>query len=247
MMIFGGHTVAAEAIMEVIPLHYRSGNEIQALIEPLLAEGDSIIANQDSVIIKTLPTRLQNIQQTVSKLDTPIQNLLISVMTTHQDQASAAILDSPSSNHGMSGIQSSTQGIDDRKNLQQIRTLDGHVSRIEISQSRFQENVSVFETVDGYRGFSTNSTRQPHGQGFSVIAHLQGDNEVLIQIEPWSERENQNNIDGHYAKTSSRIRLGEWVDLFGGRKTPRQEFAGMNHDLHTSGMHLFIKVEKTNP
>lgn len=247
-MMMSGQILAAEAIMEVIPLHNRSGSEIQELLKPLLVEDDSIVASHDSVIIKTLPTRLKNIQQTISKLDIPIQNLLISVMTSHENANNAVIVDSSTNKQGMSGFQGNTEIINERKNLQQIRTMDGQRTRIEIIRSRLHEDVSVLETGNGYRGFSTKSTRQQLGQGFSLIPHLQANNEVLIQIEPWSEREiNPNSFDSQHAITSSRIPLGEWVDLFGDSPNKQREFTGMNHELHSNGNHLFIKVEKSNP
>jgi hypothetical protein len=207
-----------------------------------------VVASHNSVIIKTSPTRLENIQNAVAKLDTPIQNLLISVITTHQDLANAGVIDLASSHDGMPGIHSSTEGIEDRENLRQIKLLDGHAARVEISRTRLLEQVSVLETMEGYRGFSTRYTQQQNGQGFYLIPNLQGDNEVLIQIQRWSEREkDQNRIDSQSATTSTRVRLGEWVDLFGGKGNQSQEFAGINHDLRPNDAHLFIKVEKINP
>ena len=245
LLLFGGRIWAAEPIMEVIPLQHRSGAEIQTLLQPLLAEGETIVDNHNSVIVKTLPARLENLRQTISKLDTPIQNLLISVMSS--SQTTVEILNASDNANGMQGFNASTQTLDARQNLQQLRTLDGHAARIESRQLQSREDVDVYESVDGYRGFSTRTNPQQTGHGFSLTPHLLGHDEVMIAIEPWSDRmTNEGSIASQYINTTLRVRLGEWIDIAGGKPSKQPEWGGLNHDLRSNDAHLFIKVEKIN-
>ena len=77
----------ADSVVEVVPVYNRPASEIQPLLLPLLESSDRIVANGDSLIVKTLPGRLQEITTLIRKLDNPLNNLLISVIQSRDTTA----------------------------------------------------------------------------------------------------------------------------------------------------------------
>lgn len=77
----------AESVVEVISIYNRPASEIQPLLLPLLENTDQIVANGDSLIVKTSPERLQTITNLIRKLDNPLNNLLVTVIQSRDTTA----------------------------------------------------------------------------------------------------------------------------------------------------------------
>ncbi len=86
--------ILAEPVMEVITVYNRPAEELRPLLLPLLEGSDQVVANGDSLIVKTEPERLQTITNLIRKLDNPLHNLMISVIQSRDvtaDQLNAGV------------------------------------------------------------------------------------------------------------------------------------------------------------
>ncbi len=235
--------------MEVIDLQNRPANEIQPLLAPLLESGEAVTGDGFTLIVKANPSRQQEIRKLIQKLDGRLHNLIISVLqTSHKTAAElnteAAVAVSPDriQMHGMSG---NTRDFDSRRTAQQLRTLEDQAAHIEIGEIRPVENVTIYGY--GYPGASVNTQLQQAGTGFAVIPHLQADGNVLIDIEPWSDRFLRNGrVETQNAHTSIRTRLGKWIEIgsIGAQnQRDRTGFNGLNYSTHKRERRILIKVD----
>src|SRR5688572_2020359 len=79
---------AASATLEVIPLKYRTADQLIPVLKPLLDPQGSISGMQNQLIIRTTPRNLAELKRVLATLDTMPRRLMITVM-----QAAAASRD----------------------------------------------------------------------------------------------------------------------------------------------------------
>ncbi|MGR8931594.1 MAG: type II and III secretion system protein [Gammaproteobacteria bacterium] len=242
--------VANDERIEIIGLQNRPAAEVQTLLQPLLETGEGISSDGFNLIVKASPDRLETIRSLVETLDAPLHNLMISVLQNSQksaDQlnAEAAIVASPDTirMHGMVG---DTRDLQSQRSVQQLRTLEGQAAHIQVGQLRPIQNLSSYSY--GYPGISVNTQMQAASTGFAVIPRLRGDNEVVVDIAPWSDRFLANAaIASQSIQTSIRTHLGEWIEIGGsgiqGQKNT-QGFNGLNYTTRDHESRILIKVDK---
>ncbi len=237
--------------MQVITLQNRPASEIQPLLTPLLEATDVVTGSGFDLIVKTTPERLESILALIDQLDGRQHNLLISVLqsshkTAEQLNAEAAIAAS-SSTIRMQGMGGDTRNIDNRHATQQLRTLEGRPAHIQTGQQRPVEHITVYDSGYGYPGISSTTQMQEAGSGFAATPRLVGDNEVIIDIAPWSDRFlNNRGLETQNLQTSIRAKLGEWVELAGGNLADHAEsngLNGMNYKTGTRDIRVLLKVE----
>ena len=252
LILVGGNALAAESIMEVIPLQNRPAAEIQPLLQPLLDDDERIVDGGSNLIVKTSPPRLEHIRALVGQLDTRLHNLAISVLqssrkTADELNAEAGLTLSTNKIH-MHGMNADTRDLDARRDLQQLRTLEGQAAHIEAGQQRPINTTTVYDSGYGYPGVANTTQIQTASTGFAVIPRLVGNEEVLIAVEPWSERfQNNGTVSSQNASTSIRARLGEWVEIAGIATDSRSNdrgFNGLNYNTQSDDRRILIKVER---
>jgi hypothetical protein len=252
LLVSAGMALADEAAMEVIPLVNRPASEVRALLAPLLDADDRVIDNGSSLIVKTAPARLAEIKALIQKLDTRLNNLLISVLQTSSKTAAelnaeAKIALSPDTIQ-MLGMVGNTEDLRNRQQHQQLRTLEGQPAHIKTGQVRPVQNYSVYGSAYG-NSVIGNTQMMEASTGFAVTPRLAG-NQVLIDIEPWSDRFQRNgNMDTQSAHTSLRANLGEWVEIAGNADTEQAEHSGFNSFNHSTGknvLRILIKVDQAD-
>jgi hypothetical protein len=88
---------------------------------------------------------------------------------------------------------------------------------------------------------------QEASSGFAATPRLLGNNDVIIDIAPWSDRfVNSQGLETQSVQTSLRTRLGEWVELAGSglnQHTDSNGLNGMNYQTNTRDVHILLKVE----
>ena len=237
--------------MEIIALQNRPVTEIQPLLSPLL-EGNEVVTGEGfNLIIKASPNRLENIRKLVKQLDTQLHNLNISVLQTSQKtaeqlNAEAAIAASPSTIR-MQGMAADTSDFHSRRTAQQLRTLEGRPAHIQVGQVRPIENAAIYNSGYGYPGVAVNTQLQEASTGFAVIPRLQNNDEVIIDIAPWSDRFLNNNwITTQSVQTTVRAHLGEWVEIGsvgGDGQSDNRGFTGFNFSTHKNELRILIKID----
>lgn len=242
---------ADNSIIEMIALHSRPAAEIQPLLAPMLEANEAVSGDGFNLIVKASPQRLAALRSLVDQLDTRLHNLLISVMqnshlSADQLNAEAAIQLSGQSIR-MRGMSGDTRTIDQQRTTQQLRTLEGQAAHIQAGNVRPVENIGVYGNAYGYAGITSNTYMQEASTGFAVVPRLIGDDEVVVDIEPWSDRfANNGSVETRNLRTSVRGRLGEWLEIGGVTEqgqTDRQGFNGLNYSTRNRNQGTLIKID----
>lgn len=258
---------AAETIIEVIPLFNRPASEILPLLSPLLEDTDRVIADGSSLLVKTTPERLGDIIMLIDKLDTPLNNLIITVIqsrhtTAKELNAAARInLNLPrnerlQSSGRITGHYYQTEDQNSDESTQTIRTLEGNTAHITVGKTYPIQNVQIYNSGYGYPAVSTTTEFIDATTGFAVTPRLVEQNpslaeqQVVLDVSPWSENVNvQGQIETRGAQSTIRINLGEWVELGG---IDENSYSSTNGNLTTirqtgqNNRHILVKVEKAN-
>lgn len=249
----------ANSALEIIPLQNRSASELSAIITPLLEGSERVIANRSNLIIKASPAKIEGIKSLIRQLDTPLANLSITVVQSRntnaqQLNASANVklyipLDKPADFKGSArGRFAQTEGFKNSDNTQVIKTLEGQTATIRTGKIHPVQNFSVAQSAYGQPVVSSNTQLIEASTGFLVTPHLTGENQVTLEVTPWSDKfNNTGTIDLQGANTTIRINLGEWVEIGG---VDEQQHLSKNktlsHKYSTSNnkLDIFIKVDK---
>jgi type II secretory pathway component GspD/PulD (secretin) len=260
----------AESVVEIITVYNRPASELQPLLIPLLESTDQIVANGDSIIVKTTPERLQTITNLIRKLDNPVNNLLITVIQSRNataEQLNAGIgfdintpLPNPSGPRYAGNDRNPLQGriygqnskinsTHDNQNTQTIRTLEGETAHIKVGNTYPITNYQVYPGGYGYPAVTQSTQLVEASTGFEVTPRLVGQ-QVVMDVSPWSDRFNgQGQIQSQEAQTTIRANLGEWVDLGGvdesGQSAGNTTFS-YNRQSRQNNLHILVKVDLVN-
>ena len=250
---------AKESIMAVIPLNNRPAFELQSILSPLLENSERLIANGSNLIIRATPARLQELKGLIRQLDAPLNNLTITVLqsrtkTANELNASANIsLRYPGRRAGrlsgqIGGRFAQTEGAKNSDSRQIIKTLDGQSAIIRTGEIHPVQNFSIYDSGYGYPAISSHTQLIEASTGFEVTPRLTGQQQVTLQISPWSDRLNQSGtFDTQGASTTLRINLGEWVEIGGvSEQTQRSRYGALSRSYSTANddLHILIKVDK---
>ena len=260
LSLFSITSLAADTVLEVIPIYNRSASELQPLISPLLEGSERVIANGSNLIIKASPNRIKEIKTLLKNLDTQLTNLTITVLQSRvrsaEDlNASANIklhapINHPSNTSGrIKGRFAQTEGLRNSESTQLIRTLEGSPARIQTGKVHPIQNIHVYDSGYGYPSVSTNTQLIETSTGFTVTPRLTG-NQVTMNITPWSDRlHNDDHIDTQSTNTTIRIKLGEWVEIGSVDKHSQRSSRGLfsrSYSTANNTLRILIKVEKSH-
>jgi type II secretory pathway component GspD/PulD (secretin) len=258
--LLGTISFAEETIIEVIPLYNRPASEIQPLLSPLLEDTDRIIADGASLLVKTTPERLVDIIMFIDKLDTPLNNLIITVIqskhTTAEElnAAARANLNLPrndllKSRGKITGHYYQSEDQNSNESTQTIRTLEGNTAHITAGKTYPIQNVQIYNSGYGYPAVSTTTEFIDSTTGFAVTPRL-AEQHVILDVSPWSEKVNtRGQLETRNAQSTIKINLGEWVELGG---TDENSHSSTNGNFATirqtnyNRLHILVKVDKAS-
>ena len=197
-------------LLEVIPLKYRTAEQIIPVLKPLPDPQGSMSGMQNQLIIRTSPANLTDLKRVLASLDTMPRRLMITVRQdadSSRDQTTAEIsgrvssgnttIIIPGSNSGgnvtarrgddvLRGRIDSTNSIDNDRNTQTLQVLEGSSAFINVGQSVPQPQRQVVRTVvNGQiveRVIDTTNFRDVM-TGFYALPRLAGDR-VTLEISP---------------------------------------------------------------
>jgi type II secretory pathway component GspD/PulD (secretin) len=245
--------LAADTVIEVIPLTNRPAFEIVPLLAPLLDNTAQLIDNGSNLLVKTTPDRLAEIKTLVGQLDVRLSNLIITVMqsrqtTAEQLNAAAGIqlnvsADNPPRSGGrIIGHVYQTQDKNADQNTQTVRTMEGVPAHIQAGNVYPRQNFSLY-------GYPTGTDYIEATTGFSVTPRLAGQ-QVTLSVAPWSDKLNgQWQIQTQHAQSTLRVNLGEWVELGGVGENSSSNANGMlvnTSQTSENQMHILIKVDRAD-
>jgi len=206
---------AQTTVVEVIPLRYRTAQEMIPILQPMLARDGSLSGFQGQLIVRTTPAILEEIKRILASVDTAPRQLMI---TVRQDadissgRSSAQVSGSVGGDHGrvtVPGNHDSRGGTavlregDDRlrlhviegsrnessSNTQSLRVMEGREAFVSIGQSVPVRGREVRRTVVGGQVVEqvVDSTQyRDIATGFYVLPRVSGDR-VTLDISPQRE------------------------------------------------------------
>jgi len=227
LMMTGGFTSHAETQtmqLEEIKLQHKPVDDIIPLVEPFLPENAVISGEGYKIILKTTAANMPQVKQLIADLDTPLQQLHISVSldpaVLTQDVTKSApstgseahekLKASTTSPADTSGIYK-TKGRETTAGIQVIQVLQDRWSIIRTGQA-----IPVVTRVRNPDGTITESiSYQQVNQGLRIHPHLGGD-EVVLGVQPFYEAASQSGTGQqlYYGKQKqAKARLGNWISI----------------------------------
>ena len=219
-----GH--AQQLVTEVVPLGYRTVNEVIPVIRPLVSPPGSITGLQGQLVVTATPQAMQQVRKVLASLDKSPARLLISVrrgnsLTSKQDSASVQgrkgniainnggiIVGSPPGGRNYTNTGKDSLSVKAKSNrraadmniTQQLQVLEGREAYISTGEEIPVRNRTSMVGPDGiYRYDSTEF--YPAVTGFYTIPRLNGD-EVFLEINTFSRKHNRIRAKGHYPRHS---------------------------------------------
>jgi len=211
---------AQQMVTEVIPLGYRSINEIVPIVRPLISPGGSVSGLQGQLVVTATPQKMAEVRKLLTTLDKAPARLLISVKrgkSSSGKQGSASVqgrAGNLSINNGGIVIGGKHSG---HRNEEENSLSLKMKSNSQNEQSRITQQVQVLEGREAYisageeipvrnRGsaigpggiYGYDSTAYyPAVTGFYAIPRLNGD-EVFLEINTVSRQRNNIRINGRH-------------------------------------------------
>ncbi|WP_120995332.1 secretin N-terminal domain-containing protein [Stutzerimonas urumqiensis] len=218
-------STTATAATEVLPLGYRTADEIMPIAESVIAGHGTVSAYRNQLVISASPEVIEEVKRVLGELDTPPKELLITVATGEVgaitedgyrvngeiDAGGVSVGTDTQGRDGIRIIRRSTSSQGD--GVQQVRTTEGYPALIEVG-----ETVPMTTTVtDGYGQIYQHVEPRDVTRGFYATATVVGER---VQVVLSSQREridsvHPDTIDRQRADTRVSGRLGEWIYIGG--------------------------------
>ena len=222
----------AQQALEIIPLRYRTAEQVLPALQPLLEPGATLSGSRGQLFLRASPSNADDIKRALAAIDRPARRLQISVRL--DDALARERRDVKASGSiGGGGVRFSGSAQDARTGAgervdQRLQVLEGSRAYITTGQSR------PLRLPDG-------TVIQELASGFDVVARLSGD-VVHLDIAQQRETGAQNQRLG----TSTTARLGEWVELGGATQAISRDERGIGSagSRRTSeSRRVWVKVE----
>jgi hypothetical protein len=212
LLCVGAGVALAQTVVEVIPLQYRSGEQVIPVIRPLLGPDSSVSGFQNQLVIRATPAELAQVRRVLAGIDTVPRRLLITVRQDagiERDRREAEISGSLGNDNARvtipgSGSRSGGNAVlregDDRlrtrvvdaqrsgssSTTQSIQVLEGRSAFIRIGESRPVRSRQVERIIVNGQVVDRvveSAEYRNADTGFSVLPRLQGDI-VTLDIDP---------------------------------------------------------------
>jgi len=232
LLLFSISLCSAAALeFKIITLHHRFAEDLLPIIQPIVGNEGTATAMQNNLIIRTSPEKMAEIEQLVANLDSPRQNLRITVNRLNSSLSARSSIEAGGNKRiGKTVISTGSYpsrqndnvriGIENNQNIssgsssQFLQVLDGESAFISVGQSvpytsewvtLTQRYISVQRSTE----FADIST------GFAVRPRIIG-NQVELEITPRFAQLNQRGfIDFDTLKTVIRADRGVWINISG--------------------------------
>jgi type II secretory pathway component GspD/PulD (secretin) len=215
LLLVAGTVHAQSTVLEVIPLRYRSAQEVIPIIQPLLPREGSVSGLQGQLVVRTTLSNLEEIKRVLASIDVAPRQLLI---TVRQDadiagqRSRAEVSGSVGGEHGRvtvpgsretrggnvvlregddrvrANVQESESTASDR-NTQSVRVLEGREAYVSMGQSVPVRERQVRRAVVGgqiVEQVVEGTQYRDVATGFYVVPRITGDR-VTLDVSPQRE------------------------------------------------------------
>jgi len=247
------------AATEVIPLNYRTADDVLPVVQSLLGSDGRVNAYGNQLIVNAAPAKIAEIRQLLEQLDTRPRRLLISVDSSESSYQNnrgyradgtistgdAQVQIGRGEINGRDQVRIINRTTDSRSGgTQQVQATEGYPALIQVGQS-----VPLSSTHRDSYGQAYNSTEyRDVTRGFYVTASLTGE---IVHINISSNRDRLSSsqpgvIDIQSTDTRVSGRLGEWISIGSVNQQSQAEQGDVLRQRSTQGredMTLRVKVE----
>ena len=247
------------AATEVIPLNYRTADEVLPVVQSVLGSDGRVNAYGNQLIVNATPAKIEEIRQLLEQLDTRPRRLLISVDSSESSsQSDRGYRADGTISAGDARVQIGRGEINGRDQVriisrttasrgggtQQVQATEGYPALIQVGQSVPLSSTSR----DPYGQVYDSTEYRDVTRGFYVTASLSGE---IVHIEISSNRDRLSQsqpgvIDIQSTDTRVSGRLGEWISIGGVDQQSQAEQGDVLRQRSTRGredMTLRVKVE----
>ena len=241
-------------IIYTLPVKHRSPESLIETLDPLLEQGGYITTSGNKLIIKTSSQNFQQIALLVDELDTPVQQLLISVRQSKSGNSNNGELSTqgsittgkirldgkPIATNQTVTVKKST-GWGSGESSYQLRAVEGERVFLQSGQQ-----VPIQSRYGVVGGIATSDYYKPVTSGVSLIARLRN-GQVILDLTQEANKVDGRNIDTQSMRTQINVRLGEWDQVAGIQANNASRDTGLiSHQTSniTSDTSIYIKVDK---
>lgn len=260
---------AEHTVLEVIPLKYRSVDEVLPVLQPFIGNEGAISGMNSQLIVRATPAKMAEIRKILAGIDALPRRLRIVVRqggridvqdrgaeVSGEVRAGDVRVTAPSG--GSRGASVETGGVGARiwnsntakrdEDTQEIQVLEGRQAYIRLGLAVPLKESTVVQS--GVTSRVVESTRyQEIGTGFYVVPRLSGDR-VVLDISPQKEQlagAKGKNIEIQRLATTVSGRLGEWIELGGLSQQQEDGKTGWVYGtgkMSSDGRRVWVKVEE---
>jgi hypothetical protein len=242
---------AAQHAMQIIPLKYRTVEQVLPTLRPLLEPGAVLSGQNNQLIVRTSPGNLEELRRVLDSIDRPARRLQISVRFDDVAAASSEGLDASGRISNRStridiGAHDSRSGTRERVD-QRVQVIEGGRAFIATGQSRTVPQRQIIQTPGGVVAQET-FVVQDLSTGFEVVPRLAGST-VFLDIAPQRETPGAiaGSVQSQRVASSISARLGDWIEVGGLAASGAREERGLGSASRasaTESRRVFVKVEE---
>jgi hypothetical protein len=230
-------SLLAAPTLEVIDLRYREAEALIPLLQPLLPADARLSGRGFQLIVRAEPATLAEIRRLLPRLDTPPDNLLVSVRFAEAESLDrsgarvdgAVVIDDGDLQGGGRVVLGRSQAARQGRVDQQLRVLDGYEALIRVSREVLR------------RGFWGDYLDEAV-TGFRVRPRVSGER-VTLALAAQRERPRGRGSVGASADTMLSGRLGEWLPV--ALSTGGELLAGSAGNARgAGGIFMWVRVER---
>ena len=262
----------AQDSVEIIVLKYRTAEQLIPIVQPLIGKDGALTGMQNKLIVRTTPSRMKDVKQVIASLDTQPRQLMITV----RQNVARESLEQETSVYGTAGGRGgrvtlpettteggvrveggggrnrlggkvvSTRDIEDSRDSQQIRVLEGNQAFIRVGQSVPYTTQTVIQN-GRHVTVTEGTTYRDVTSGFYVAPRVNGE-QVTLDISPQRNTVGSSgSVNIQQATTTISGRLGEWIELGGVGGQTNASGSGTTYSTRstsTDNRTIFVKVEE---
>ena len=251
-------TSLAQAEVRVIQLQHRMDNEMIPIVQPLLNSWERVAGNGQQLILQAETARLDELQELIASLDTPLRRLLItldeivSCITSErgieiQGRARSRHGEIVVGEHGSQGNHVEIRHYNTSNNdngLRSVQTLEGNAAYIQTGQQIPQQQW----THDRHGRPVMQTVQRQLTQGLYVTPTIQG-NRVTLELNTQNDtlaRHNPRIVEQQSVSTRVSGYLNEWIQIGGIDQSSQHSSSGIpsnSKTYSTENKALRIKVQ----
>jgi len=183
---------ANEVNINTIDLKHRLASDILPKIEAFLPEGTTVKAHENLLILKSDADTYFEIKKLVTKLDTPLKRVMVTVLRTHASlselQGNSVQIDLEVDDTAYANSQVrrwSNRSGKDENNYFQAQGINEHPILISLDQQTPQTEQLVLFNSSGDSAVSTQTHYLNIENGFNAVVNLRTNNQVTVAIHPF--------------------------------------------------------------